>query len=307
MRTCPSCSSPAADADRFCGRCGSRLGTGPAPAAGRFCTQCGGPVTPTARFCGRCGADIAPAVIRADDVAVPALAPRERIGSQASVGSGFAREDEDLLAEWEEALRIPEPSPRRIEEEAAVTETIVRPPAAPITDVHPVFLPATPEAPAPRPVTLRSRPAVEAPPQRTPFRFPLGATLALLGAVAVVISGVLPWKGPFRDSMPVDIPVGALLDPETEGGISLGIVLLVAGTAGALMALLTMAMPLLKPIRRVVGLLTLLLPVGFALRTLEAAVADGEITALWAGLGTGVYVAAAGALVELVAGRWFRR
>jgi hypothetical protein len=68
-----------------------------------------------------------------------------------------------------------------------------------------------------------------------------------------------------------------------------------------------MAVPVLKPLRRIIGLLTLAIPIGFGLRTVEAVVTAGEITEAWGALGTGVYVAAGGALVELVAGRWFRR
>ena len=222
----------------------------------------------------------------------------------------FAREDEDLLAEWERALRVPASTSHRIGDDPAITETIVRPPPPPTTDVYPVVsTPAVttpPEPPAPAAPSRRTH-AGPPPPQRTPFRFPLGATLALVGAVAVIISAVLPWEGPFRGSLPRDIPASVLLDPQTSGGVSLGVVVLVAGTLGALVALLTMAVPVLKPLRRIAGLLTLALPIGFALRTVEALVTEGGITAVWTELGTGVYVAAGGALVELVAGRWFRR
>ncbi|MGH2686949.1 MAG: zinc ribbon domain-containing protein [Actinomycetota bacterium] len=301
MRSCPSCSSPAADDDRFCGRCGSPLGAERPPVGGRFCTQCGGGLAADARFCGRCGADVA--VPAPSEETLPSFP-----GDRSPEPTGFAREDEDLLAEWEQALRVPASASGRIGDEPAITETIVRPPPAPRTDVYPVI--SRPAAPAPPVTPLRRKtpaPVTPQPAQRTPFRFPLGATLALIGAVAVILSAVLPWDGSFRGSLPRDIPASLLLDPEASGGVSLGIVLLVAGTVGALVALLTMALPFLKPLRRITGLLTLVLPIGFALRTVEALVTDGGITALWGALGTGVYVAAGGALVELMAGRWFRR
>jgi hypothetical protein len=132
--------------------------------------------------------------------------------------------------------------------------------------------------------------------------------LALLGAVAVILSAVLPWDGPFRSSLPRDIAASRLLAPDAAGnGLSLGILLLVTGTLGALVALLTMAIPILKPLRRLVGLLSLSLPFLFAVQTGRPILAEGSITPLWSALGVGVYVAAGGAFIQTVAGRWFRR
>ena len=230
-----------------------------------------------------------------------------------SNGRAGPDDDEDLLAEWEDALRIPEASPRRLRyEDPAITETIVRPPPPPITES--IVVPAAPERVRPTSVmpvatpTPVSRPVPTPTPPRTPFRFPLGATLALLGAVAVILSAVLPWEGSFRSPLPRDIPAARLLSQSAPtDGLSLGILLLAVGTLGALVALLTMAMPLLKPLRRIVGLLSLSLPFLFALRTAQPLFPTGDISALWPSLGVGVYVAAGGAFVQIVAGRWFSR
>jgi hypothetical protein len=130
----------------------------------------------------------------------------------------------------------------------------------------------------------------------------------LLGAVAVIVSSILPWEGPFEGSLPRDIPVRLLVDPSGPStGFSLGILILLVGTIGALMALVTMAVPFLKFVRRLVGLTTLAVPAVFIVRTFQLAVEDGAFLDLPALLGAGVYVAVVGALVLLVAGKWFRR
>jgi hypothetical protein len=73
------------------------------------------------------------------------------------------------------------------------------------------------------------------------------------------------------------------------------------------MALVTMAVPFLKFVRRLVGLITMAVPAAFLVRTFQLAVEDGAFLDLPALLGAGVYVAAAGSLVELFAGKWFTR
>ena len=287
---CPSCGHLGSPGDRFCARCGTRVEPGE---AGRFCTRCGEGLTADASFCASCGTP-----------AVDAAAPRED-PLPPSNGNRVATEDEDLLSEWESALRpLPPPPPRG--EDPAITETIVRMP--PVTESFPIPVePWSPRETTVAPVPARS----SAPPRRepgTPFRFPLGAMLALLGAVAVIASAVVPWDGAFRASLPRDIAAARLIDSgAARDGVSLGVVLLMAGTLGALVALLTMAVPILKPIRRVVGLLCLSLPVFFAFRTAGPLLADGNPTQLWSSLGVGVYLAAGGAFIQVVAGRWFRR
>ena len=58
-RTCPSCSRPAGDADRFCAICGTALVTTPEPKVASseniMCSKCGRPADPGDRFCGGCG------------------------------------------------------------------------------------------------------------------------------------------------------------------------------------------------------------------------------------------------------------
>jgi hypothetical protein len=84
------------------------------------------------------------------------------------------------------------------------------------------------------------------------------------------------------------------------------VVLLVVGAAGALMALITMVAPWLRFARRLLGLVQLAVPLMVAFRMLDPLLARGEIGRLPGALGVGVYVAAVGALVQVVAGRWLR-
>jgi hypothetical protein len=147
-------------------------------------------------------------------------------------------------------------------------------------------------------------PLDEAPVKVPRAGFPWGGTLALLGALAVIISAVLDWGGPFSESLPRDISAAWLLDPGiASSGPSLGVVLLIAGTLGALVCLIGMAAPAFTFLRRLVGLLTVTIPVAFALRTMEALVEEASILDVPSALGIGVAVATAGGLVQLFASR----
>lgn len=187
---------------------------------------------------------------------------------------------------------------------AATTEEISRegihrrasyPPAATATIERPV---ATGREPPPQYVG-EAREIVVAPPSAA---FPWGDTFALIGAIAVIISSILDWHGPFEGTLPRDIPAAWLLEPGSQaGGPSLGLAILFAGTLGSLVALLAMAAPGFTFLRRVVGLLTLMIPMAFAFRTLQ--LGEGGIIELPSALGVGLVVAACGSLVQLVAGK----
>jgi hypothetical protein len=261
-----------------------------------YCTRCGFRLQAEDRFCGRCGAQA-----RATSADEP-TALTDPVETLPPAGEP----EEDLLVEW--GLDLPEPTP-----DAAPTEAIALPASAP-TDTA-VLTPAPdpyqrPDGQAPAP----AEPPAAAPgrtPQAPAGRaqpFPWGASFALLGAVAVIVSSILPWEGPFEGSLPRDIPVRLLIDPDgPSSGISLGMILLFLGTVGALMALVTMAVPSLKFVRRLVGLITLSIPAVFVLRTIDPLLAAGEIGQLPSALGAGVYTAVAGSLVLLLAGKWFTR
>jgi hypothetical protein len=134
--------------------------------------------------------------------------------------------------------------------------------------------------------------------------FPWGGTIALFGALAVIMSAILEWGGPFEASLPRDISAAWLLEPEASAsGPTLGLVLLLAGVLGALVSLLVMAAPGFTFLRRFVGLLTVTIPVGFALRTLQSVAAEGSVFDLPSALGVGVVVAAGGALFQFLAPR----
>ncbi len=226
------------------------------------------------------------------------------------------RADEDLLADWDFGL----------EDEDAAPPPPVAPPPIPSPDQAPTqtiavnpqprdtaVLPVQPEqAPyEPEPVPPAGPAAAPAPPaeRRAGGGFPFGATAALLGAVAVIVSAILDWgRGELVGTLPRDIPARQLIDTGAEAtGISMGIVLLLLGTIGALMALLTMAVPFLKFLRRLIGLLTLAVPVLYVIRVaipLFAELRFGDVVEV---LGAGFYFAAAGAFVQMIAGRWFGR
>ncbi len=285
--SCLSCGAPASDSDRFCGRCGAQLGQPTRTATQGFCTVCGARLVSGDRFCSRCGTAVGPSL--GDEVPV-------------------APDDDDFMAGWDDLpAAYLDDLPLIPVTEEAVTETIATQrqggDTAVITPVPSPLDSPDQESPAPAP----------SPPSAEPERplgansFPLGATIALIGAVAVIASSILVWRGPFDGQFPKDIPAAAILDPDATGGLNLGVVLLGIGTLGALFALLTMAVPFLKFVRRLIGLVTLLIPVGFVLRTADPLLADGRLGELPSALGIGVYVAAAGAVTQMVAGRWFRR
>jgi Double zinc ribbon len=279
MTACPSCGTPAAVDDRFCARCGTALAEEPAPARGGdagFCTSCGAQLDSGDQFCGRCGRAVA-------------------------AGSTDLDDEDDLLADWDVEIpeAVPLPPPQRDE---AVTEQVPLTPRSSDTAV----IPSTPVEPSAPPPVQYAPPPPAREPREAPRGFPLGATVALLGAVAVIVSAVLEWGGPFGRPFPRDIAFRLLFDPNGPAtGPNLGVVLLAVGTVGALVALLTMAVPAFTPLRRLIGLLTLAIPAGFVLRT--ATLGDGTFVDLPSLLEAGVYVAVAGAFVEMVAGRWFRR
>lgn len=282
MTTCPSCGSPAEAEDRFCGTCGTRLGT-EAPAevsASRFCTNCGGQLEDTDRFCGRCGAPVRTAIAEGEPATADAVND----------------DDRDFFADWN-LMFAEEPPPTP---EAAVTEAIPRPRTPATGASETAILPEAPTEPPPAPAPAPPRLG-----RPSPRGFPWGATAALAGAVAVIVSAILPWVRTGAGELPRDIPARTLLDPNGPGsGLNLGVVLLVVGTVGALVALFTMVVPWLGFLRRLAGLATLAIPVLFVVRVWQVGTGLGDLGAL---LGAGVYAAGAGALAQIVAGKWFRR
>jgi hypothetical protein len=133
-------------------------------------------------------------------------------------------------------------------------------------------------------------------------RFPWGDSLALIGAIAVIISAILDWGGPFRSTLPRDISAKWLLEPGTQaGGPSLGLAVLFAGTLGALAALMSMAAPGFTFLRRGVGLISLMVPLAFGFRTVQ--LVEGGLSAVPDAIGVGMLVAGGGSLVQLAAGK----
>ena len=270
MTACPSCGSPVAADDRFCGVCGADLESRELEA--RFCTNCGGPLEEDDRFCGRCGAPVRTAATPAEPE------PEAKVEPEA---------EEDFFADWN-LVFAEEPSPREAVTEAVPHTPVERGSDTEVLQPMPAPEPA-PSAPAPKPPRTPRHPP--------PRGFPWGASIALTGAVAVVISAILPWTS--NGALPREIAARSLIGMG-DGGINLGVVLLTAGTIGALVALLTMLFPWLGFLRRLVGILTLAVPVLFVLRALDPAAGLGDLARV---LGVGVYAAAGGALAQVLAGK----
>jgi hypothetical protein len=280
--------------------------------AQRFCTRCGNRLEQGDLFCGSCGQKIRDTAADPDEPTMAADVLAEPEASSA--------EEEDLLADWDFGLEdqdaapppapaAPPPAPFPAPDEAP-TQAIAVNPAPRDTAVLPVQPEQAPYEPDTRPP---AGPAAAPAPRERPAGagFPIGATLALLGAVAVIVSSILDWgRGDLVGTLPRDITARTLIDPNAEAaGVNMGIVLLVLGTAGALLALLTMAVPFLKFLRRIVGLVTLAVPVLFVIRVavplfIAGQFGFGDVVAV---LGPGFYFASAGALVQMIAGRWFGR
>jgi hypothetical protein len=68
-----------------------------------------------------------------------------------------------------------------------------------------------------------------------------------------------------------------------------------------------MVAPVLKFLRRIVGLVTLVVPGLFVWRLVQGLLEAGAIDQLARTIGPGLYVVTVGALTQVVAGRWFRR
>ena len=277
----------------------------------KFCRRCGSPLEPGDLYCGECGTK------------VPGAAANPEEPTQADA---LARpeEEDDFFRAWDRDLPQvpPEEPPPQPRPDDAVTESIAtaRPgdtsvlPTAPPPE--PYLQPggerrALPPHDAAAPGGAQVYPPRQAP--RTRQGFPLGATFALIGALAVIVSALLEWV---RDAaltlgggvFPRDIAFRLLLAlGGPESGVSLGIVLLGAGLLGALVALITMVLPVLKFLRRLIGLVTLAITGLFVFRIVQGLLQQGAVDQIWQVLGIGVYVAAAGAFTQMVAGRWFRR
>jgi hypothetical protein len=276
--------------------------------AQRFCTRCGGSLDAGDRFCGRCGQAVREGPTDPDE---PTLAADVLSEEQAD-------EEEDLLSDWDFGLEdqdaIPPPAPAGPPAvsipppDQAPTQSIrVGPPPrdTAVLPVQPQQAPYEPERePPPGPA------AAPVPAERRGGGFPLGATIALLGAVAVILSSILDWgRGELAGTFPRDIPARQLISPGAEvTGVSMGIVLVAVGTLGALLALLTMAVPFLKFLRRLVGLATLAVPVLYVIRVVVVPLfAEFRFSEVVGVLGPGFYFAAVGAFAQMIAGRWFGR
>jgi hypothetical protein len=278
----------------------------------KFCRRCGSPLEPGDLYCGECGTK------------VPGAAGNPDEPTQADAQSRPEEED-DFFRAWDRDLPQvpPEETPPPPRPDDAVTESIAT--------ARPGDTAVIPTAPPPEPYLQpggerRAPPPHDAaapggaqvyPPRQAAARprqgFPLGATFALIGALAVIVSALLEWVRdaaltPGDGVFPRDIAFRLLLDPGgPESGVSLGIVLLGAGLLGALLALITMVLPVLKFLRRLIGFLTLGVVGLFVFRIVQALLGQGGLDQIWATLGVGVYVAAAGAFTQMVAGKWFRR
>jgi zinc ribbon protein len=232
------------------------------------CPSCGAPVEADDRFCRRCGTVLDPQ----DTQAVPL----DRGRSQ--------------------------PASTRSEAYDTAVLPVASAPAEPYL---------APRSWAPRPSEDEQEDADPRQPSRRRGETPVGALIALLAAAAVVASGFLEWRAEILGGgTAADIPLLFLGNAEATarpGDVTIALVLLALGTAGAIVALLSILVPGLRFLRRIAGSLTLLVPVVFVIRSeLALRFLSGEHPFLDS-IGRGVWVCAIAAVVEIVAGRWFRR
>lgn len=210
-------------------------------------------------------------------------------GTAGDLGDRFCRRCGNRVAEGDVAAmteEISRPTVRRASQRPTATATIERP-ATPVTsELEPV----------PQPAGEAREILVIAPKDR----FPWGDSFALVGAIAVIISAILDWGGPFQGTLPRDISAKWLLEPGTQAaGPSLGLAVLFVGTLGSLVALVSMAAPGFTFLRRGIGLLSLMVPLAFAFRTVQ--LVDGGLSAVPDAIGVGVLVAAGGSLAQMAA------
>lgn len=252
----------------FCASCGIRLSE---EADRRSCPRCGAPVMSGDRHCRRCGAVLA----GEDTKAIPVT--RESTGSNPHSGD-----------------------PDRVGHDTGILPVASRP-----------------REPYLEPRSWTAGPADEAgavPYEDAPTRrrgAPVGAILALIAAAAVVASGFLEWRAEsLGGGSAADIPLRFLTNPKADarqGEITIALVLLGLGTLGALASLVSMLVPWLRFVRRLIGGLTLLVPVVFVVRSeLALRLLSGEHSILDS-IGRGAWLCAIAAAVEISAGRWFRR
>jgi hypothetical protein len=116
--------------------------------------------------------------------------------------------------------------------------------------------------------------------------------LAIAGGIAVVLGVFLPWLSfPGSSSDGFDVPLSFLWSLESgDGGIKMGIPLLVLGAAGAGLSFL----PGTKQIRRLVGGLALLIVVAYVVQLFRTVGRLGGDANAFDLMGAAVYVAAAG-------------
>ena len=269
MNACPSCGAPVLDSDLFCASCGNRVHD----ETDSSCPNCGAPVSAGDRHCRRCGTPLPESETGAT--------PGSREATEANPRSA-RRPDSPFDTQALPASSIPaDPylAPRSWGPEPAVEEAEGE---------------AYREAPAPR-----RREA------------PVGAIIALLAAIVVVASAFLEWRAEaLGGGTAADIPLRFLANPEADarpGEITVALVLLGLGTVGAIAALLSVLVSWLRVLRRLIGAFTLLVPVVFVVRSELALRFFGGDHPFLDSIGRGVWLCAIAAVVEMVAGRWFRR
>lgn len=267
MDACPSCGAPALGSDVFCASCGTRLRED----ADKPCPKCGAPIGIGDRHCRRCGTVLSGGVTRA--IPVPRQPPVSNPRPADRSGAGFDTQALPVAAIPAEPYLPPRSwGPELLEEEAE-------------------------EAPYREAAARRGVPG--------------GAIIALVAALAVVASGFLDWRaGALGGGTAADIPLRFLANPRADaraGDVTIALILLGLGTLGAIVALLSILLPRLRFLRRLIGAFTLLVPVVFVIRSeLTLRFLSGEHSFLDS-IGRGVWVCAIAAVVEIVAGRWFRR
>lgn len=121
--------------------------------------------------------------------------------------------------------------------------------------------------------------------QRSPLRIGTGPVVGALGGIVAIVGAVLPWQQTVADRVEIDafdVPVAFLASWEhlAEGGVSLGVVLLVLGAVGTVVSLVAGG----GIVRRILGFGIVMLCVVYVLQQQDF------LTSSELGLGTGLNV-----------------
>lgn len=249
------------------------------------CPACGSPTTARDRHCAACGAALPEGRGR----------PCPACGTPAEPGDRHCR-----------ACGRPLPRPPEPDATAPLGEPAPRRDTEVLPAVEPFLAPRSRDARAVE-AEREPRPGQRQPPAPRPAPTPIGGIVAFAASLAVIASGFLEWRTEvLGGGTGAEVPLRFLADPEAaarRGEWTIALLLLVLGAVGAMVALLTIVVPRLRRLRGLVGVLTLVVPAAFVVRTEIALGLLGGSHPFLESFGPGVWLAVGASVMQVVAGR----